>query len=131
MADPYCAANRPLRVENCWPMEIEPKSEISMKPSVAQQVAEVARMGGQIWLAPGVLGTLLGRKVEVAGYAIGVGLQGGKAVLAFVAPHQRFGERFERAVISRAPSRLRLGSPSTRPLRGLDHLDKRRQRGRG
>ena len=49
-------------------------------------------MGGQIWLAPGVLGTLLGRKVEVAGYAIGVGLQGGKAVLAFVAPHQRVGE---------------------------------------
>jgi hypothetical protein len=92
MADPYCAANRPLRVENCWPMEIEPKSEISMKPSVAQQVAEVARMGGQIWLAPGVLGTLLGRKVEVAGYAIGVGLQGGKAVLAFAAPHQRVGE---------------------------------------
>ena len=38
------------------------------------------------------LGTLLGRKVEVAGYAIGVGLQGGKAVLAFAAPHQRVGE---------------------------------------
>src|SRR3990167_7924196 len=88
-------------------------------------------MGGQIWLAPGVLGTLLGRKVEVAGYAIGVGLQGGKAVLAFAAPHQRFGERFERAVIRRTPSRLRLGSPSTQPLRGFDHLDKRRQRGRG
>jgi hypothetical protein len=35
MADLYCTANRPLRVENCWPMEIEPKSEISMKPSVA------------------------------------------------------------------------------------------------
>ena len=49
-------------------------------------------MGGQIWLAPGVLGTLLGRKVEVAGYAIGVGLQGDKAVLAFAAPHQRVGE---------------------------------------
>ena len=49
-------------------MEIEPKSEISMKPSVAQQVAEVAHMGGQVWVAPGVLGALLGRKEGKPGY---------------------------------------------------------------
>lgn len=40
-------------------------------------------MGGQIWLAPGVLGTLLGRKVEVAGYAIGVGFAGWQSGIGF------------------------------------------------
>ena len=70
---------------------------------VAQQVAEVAHMRCQVGVAPGVQGVLFGRKMEVAGHAVGVGFQGGKAVLAFVAPHQRFGERFEHAVIRRAP----------------------------
>ena len=34
MGDPYCAANRPLWVENCWPMEIGQKPESCLKPHV-------------------------------------------------------------------------------------------------
>jgi hypothetical protein len=35
MADPYCVANRPLRVKNCLPMVDECKSEISVMSSLA------------------------------------------------------------------------------------------------
>lgn len=31
MGDPRCIANRPIRVENCWPMEIGQKPESCLK----------------------------------------------------------------------------------------------------